>query len=109
MNSPITFRPPAAGAQEQFLDVLSREEALKRFQGALGSKPVGVEHVPLAAALGRVAAQDVAAAAAVPPFDRALVDGFAIRAADVAPASEAQPVTLALNAEAIACGVQSAL
>jgi molybdenum cofactor synthesis domain-containing protein len=109
MNSPITFRPPASGAQEQFLDVLPREEALRRFEGALGAKSVGVEHVPLAAALGRVAAQDVAAAADVPPFDRALVDGFAMRAADLATASEAQPVTLALNAETIACGAQPAL
>ena len=58
MNSPVPFRP-ASGEQEQFLDVLPREEALRRFEAALDPKPVGIEHVPLAAALGRVAAQDI--------------------------------------------------
>ena len=38
----------------------------------------------LAAALGRVLAHDVVAPIDVPPFDRANVDGFALRAADTA-------------------------
>ncbi len=41
----------------------------------------------------------------MPPFDRSNVDGFAVRAADLAPASEATPVRLELNDEVIACGI----
>src|SRR3954451_15242867 len=96
-------------SQEQFLTVLPRDEAVRRFEAALDLKPIGVERVPLAAALGRVLAEDVAAPIDVPPFDRSGVDGFAVRAADCAEASEAAPATLRLNDEVIACGVAPAL
>ena len=54
--------------------------------------------------LGRVLAGDLAASIDVPPFDRASVDGFALRAADTAGASDAAPRRLDLNPEVIACG-----
>ncbi|MFN3687999.1 molybdopterin biosynthesis protein [Salinarimonas sp.] len=107
MSTPVT--EPRAPAQDQFLTILSREEAIARFEAALDPKPLGRERVPLAAALGRVLAQDVAAAVDAPPFDRSGVDGFALRAADVASASEGEPVRLLLNAETIACGTQPTL
>jgi putative molybdopterin biosynthesis protein len=104
MNRPENaFRE--ALAQEQFLTVLSREEAVRRFEAALAPAPVGMERVSLDHALGRVLAEDVAAPIDVPPFDRSAVDGFALRAADVAAAGETTPVTLILNSEVIACGV----
>jgi putative molybdopterin biosynthesis protein len=40
----------------------------------------------------------------VPPFDRANVDGFALRAADTAGATDAAPRQIALNPEVLACG-----
>ena len=46
----------------------------------------------------------VAAPIDVPPFDRANVDGFALRAADTAGAADGAPKQIALNAEVIACG-----
>ena len=46
--------------------------------------------VPLAEALGRVAAEPVIAVEAIPPFDNSAMDGFAVRAADTRQA----PVTL---------------
>lgn len=52
---------------------------------------VGEEVVPLAVAWGRVLAQDVVAAVDVPAFDRANVDGFAVRAADTFGAREEAP------------------
>ena len=106
MNKPhgsAAFR--AAVTQEQFLSVLPRDEAVRRFEAALNPCPLGTERVPLADALGRVLAEDVAAPIDVPPFDRSGVDGFAVRAADLAAAGEGAPVRLALNAETIACGV----
>ena len=94
-----------AARQEQFLEVVSAEEATRRFRAALDLRPLPVERVPLAASLGRVVAETMAAAADAPPFDRSSVDGFALRAADAAAASEGAPVRLRLNAELLACGV----
>jgi molybdopterin molybdotransferase len=51
----------------------------------------GVEHVPLAAALHRVPAGEIPAAAALPGFARSTVDGFAVRAADTYGVSEGLP------------------
>jgi molybdopterin molybdotransferase len=52
------------------------------------------EHVALDAALGRVLAEDVAAEQALPPFDSSAMDGFAVRAGDLAGADTRQPVAL---------------
>src|SRR4051812_8884041 len=110
MNEPLPEKAVLDGVrQEQFLTVLPRAEAVRRFETALDPKPLGVEHVPLAEALGRVLAEDVASPIDVPPFDRSGVDGFAVRAADLAGAGETAPVTLTLNNEAIACGVAPSL
>ncbi|SEF87002.1 molybdopterin biosynthesis protein [Bosea lathyri] len=95
--------------QDQFLTVLSRDEAIARFRAALVPRPLGEEMVPLDRLVGRVLARDIAAPVDTPPFDRSVVDGFAVRAADVAVASEAAPVLLALNGETIACGTEPRL
>ena len=52
------------------------------------------ERVRVLEAGGRVLARDVAADADVPPFSRAAMDGYAVRAADTAGASRQSPVTL---------------
>jgi putative molybdopterin biosynthesis protein len=91
--------------QDQFLTVLGRDEAAARFETALAARPVGVETVPLAESLGRVVAENVVPAIDVPPFDRSTMDGFAVRAADLATASEAAPVALRLTGEVVACGI----
>jgi molybdenum cofactor synthesis domain-containing protein len=101
MNEPLTG---AAFRQDQFLSVLSREEALRRFDAALPKGPLAAEMVPLMLALGRVLATDIVAPVDVPPFDRSGVDGFAVRSADLAGAGEGSPVGLTLNPEVIACG-----
>ena len=93
-----------AARQEQFLEVVSAEEARRRFEGRLDLTPLPGERVTLAHALGRVLAHDVVAPLDVPPFDRANVDGFALRSADTAGASDGAPKQLTLNAEVIACG-----
>jgi molybdopterin molybdotransferase/putative molybdopterin biosynthesis protein len=94
----------AAARQEQFLEVVSAEGAKARFERHLDLTPLAGERVTLADGLGRVLAHDVAAPIDVPPFDRANVDGFALRAADTMGASDATPRRLALNAEVLACG-----
>ena len=94
----------AAPAQGQFLTVVSREEAVRRVAAAYDARPLGSETVALDDALGRVTAAPVLAPVDVPPFDRSMVDGFALRAADCAAASETAPVALRLNAEHVHCG-----
>ena len=91
--------------QEQFLDVLDRDEAERRFRDAIDLTPRGVETVALDAALGRVLAADVVAPVNVPSFDRANVDGFAVVAADTFGASEETPRSVQLAPEVIHTGV----
>jgi putative molybdopterin biosynthesis protein len=98
-----------AARQEQFLDVVSPEEAHRRFAACVDRSPLGAETLPLSAILGRVLAADVIAPVDAPPFDRSNVDGFAVRAADTLGASDGAPKRLSLNAEVIACGVEPAL
>src|SRR5262249_12356740 len=93
-----------AARQEQFLEVVSADEARTRFTRHLDLAPLPGESVALATALGRVLAHDVAAPIDVPPFDRANVDGFAVRAADTAGASDSAPRRLYLNGEIIVSG-----
>ena len=90
--------------QDQFLTILSREEAVRRFEAALFPRAVTREHRRLADALGSALADDVVAPLDVPPFDRSNVDGFAVRSVDLSSAGEGTPVRLMLNDEAVACG-----
>jgi putative molybdopterin biosynthesis protein len=94
-------------AQEQFLNVIDRDEAEARFRAALDLKPLGEELVSLSNALGRVLARDVVAAVDVPSFDRSNFDGFALRAADTFGATELSPRHVALLPDAIEAGVDT--
>lgn len=88
--------------QEQFLDVIDRDEAERRFRSVLNLKVLESEAIPLAQALGRVLAADILAPVDVPAFDRSNVDGYAVRAADTFGAAEETPRRLMLNNEAVA-------
>src|SRR6201989_1069412 len=103
-QSPTTKRTDSVD-QDQFLTILSREEALVRFEAALFPRALPSEPRKLADALGCALAEGVTAPIDVPPFDRSNVDGFAVRSSDLASASETTPVRLKLNDEVIACGV----
>jgi molybdopterin molybdotransferase/putative molybdopterin biosynthesis protein len=105
-NASILDAVKRAARQEQFLEVVSAEEARRRFEASIDRAPLAGETVGLAAALGRALAADVIAPVDAPPFDRSNVDGFAVRAADLAGASANAPRRLMLNAEVVACGVQ---
>lgn len=108
MGSGMTMIPKApdrsALEQEQFLRILSREEALARFEAALFPRAIPSEQRRLGDALGTALAEDITAPIDVPPFDRSNVDGFAVRSADLSAAGEGAPARLALNGETIHCG-----
>ncbi|HTE47499.1 MAG TPA: hypothetical protein VK636_19815, partial [Gemmatimonadaceae bacterium] len=59
-----------------------------------GIRSLSTETVALRDALGRVLAEDVRSPIEHPPWDNSSMDGYAVRAADVAAASEATPVIL---------------
>jgi molybdopterin molybdotransferase len=59
-----------------------------------GVKPLDVERVALGAALGRVLADDVRSPLDHPPWDNSSMDGYAVRAVDVANAATETPVIL---------------
>jgi len=103
-DTELLARVRAAARQEQFLEVISADEARTRFERHLDITPLPGESVPLTRALTRVLAHDVVAAVDAPPFDRSNVDGFALHAADTVGAGDTTPKILRLNAEVIASG-----
>lgn len=92
-------------SQEQFLDVIDRDEAERRFQEVIRLEPLGEESISLDDALGCILSQDVVATVDVPSFDRSNYDGFAVRAADTFGAAEEEPRRLKLLDEIIATAV----
>jgi putative molybdopterin biosynthesis protein len=87
-----------------FLKTVGKDEAERIWHDALRLGPLGGEKVPLAEAQGRVLDRDLLVPIDVPPFDRALVDGYAVRAADTFDANEDAPVSLELAHEAAPAG-----
>ena len=57
------------------------------------------ERVPVLDALGQALAEDIVAGFDIPPLDNTAMDGYAVRAADTAGASEANPRTLTVTAD----------
>ncbi len=56
--------------------------------------PLEAERVPMLDALDRVLAEDIVADTHVPPFNNSAMDGYAVRAEDIANASAKQPASL---------------
>ncbi|WP_224268381.1 molybdopterin biosynthesis protein [Haloprofundus salinisoli] len=83
--------------RKEFRDLADPEEAHAAI-ASLDLEPEA-ESVPLAEARGRVLAERVDAELDVPGFDRASMDGYAVRAKDTFGADEADPETLDLIGE----------
>ncbi|MGA2410758.1 MAG: gephyrin-like molybdotransferase Glp [Candidatus Binataceae bacterium] len=65
---------------------------------------LGAERLPVLNVLGRVLAETIRSPRDIPGFDNSAMDGYAVRAADVAAASEARPVMLKVL-ETVAAGM----
>ena len=104
MREPPFAKSSGVPGQEQFLQVLDRDEADRRFRAAIDLAPRGIETVALDTALGRVLAVDVVSPVDVPSFDRSNVDGFAVIAEDTFGASEEVPRCVHLAEEVIHTG-----
>src|SRR5258708_7665700 len=81
--------------------MISADMALEIVLENVGS--LGIERAPILDALGRVLAEEIRSPRDIPGFDNSAMDGYAVRAADVASASEARPVRLRVI-ETIAAG-----
>ncbi|MBI2851377.1 MAG: molybdenum cofactor biosynthesis protein [Chloroflexi bacterium] len=78
--------------------LLSFEEAIRVVEAHI--KPINrTETIGIDEAVGRVLAEDIAAALSVPSFDRAAMDGYAVKAKDTFGAGQMKPKTLELAGE----------
>jgi len=68
-----------------------------------GIAPLGIERVPLLDAVGRVLARDAVAGYTLPHWDNSAMDGYAVRAADIAQATTDAPARLRVQ-ETVAAG-----
>ncbi len=80
--------------------MIAVEDYRERVLALVAGRRLDAQPVALAQAAGRVLADDLIARVAVPPFDNSAMDGFAVRAADVAQV----PVELAVAGESAAVG-----
>jgi molybdopterin molybdotransferase len=80
--------------------MISVEEARERILEVIERLPD--EEKDLADALGQVLAEDVTSSITIPPLDNTSMDGYAVRAADTAGASEVSAVTLRVIGEVAA-------
>jgi putative molybdopterin biosynthesis protein len=91
-------------ARKIYLDDIPLSEAWSRLIAALEAAgrwgPLDWEAVRLEDALGRVTAEPVFARLSAPHYHASAMDGYAVRAADTAEASDNHPVQLALDTQA---------
>jgi molybdopterin molybdotransferase len=83
------------------------DTALKSWLDVLQIGKPKEETVPLSQALNRVLAEDLVASEDLPRFDKSAMDGYAVKAADIAGASQKKPVILQLT-EAAEVGAKQA-
>jgi molybdopterin molybdotransferase len=76
---------------------ISVDEALERILDSIA--PLKSESVAIVDALQRVLAENVVSMADIPPFTNSAMDGYAVRAADVAHAAPSSPVRLTVVGE----------
>ena len=98
---PASQHPNADVRMRGFVEKVSVEEARNWLQGELERMgPVASEEAPLDEAAARVLAVDVVSEVNVPEFERAMMDGFAVRASDTEGASPTSPVPLEVLGDA---------
>jgi len=77
-----------------FRTLLSLEDARRTLYKHFSPRPLGVEEISVSRAFGRAIAEDIQCPIDVPGFDRASMDGYAVKASDIFDADEKRPVKL---------------
>lgn len=75
-----------------FRTLLSLEDARKKLREHFSPHPTGCEEAPVQSTIGRILAEDVWVPIDVPGFDRATMDGYAVKASGTFGAEENSPV-----------------
>ena len=78
------------------------EDALKIILNHTPAPSNNIEEIPLSDALGRTLRQDVISDLDMPPFDRARMDGYAVRSVDISKAAPKNPAKLKEIGESVA-------
>lgn len=94
---PVRAIITASGQFAQEQPLYSVDEALERILKHFA--PLPKEYVHLEEAFGRILAEPIQAAYDLPPFANSGLDGYAVRAADIAAASAEQPVCLPVSGD----------
>ncbi|PMP73168.1 MAG: molybdopterin molybdenumtransferase MoeA [Aciduliprofundum sp.] len=76
-----------------FKEFTNFEDAIKKFRERVNLCD-DVERVETKNSLGRILANEIRSPLDLPPFDRSVVDGYAVRSIDVSGASPSNPITL---------------
>lgn len=97
-NAPVEDSEPVCPEKRTVVPAFDRrlldyETALDTCLSAV-TESLPEESVSLEMSLGRVLRRSVESAISVPPFDKSTMDGYAVKSADVAGASDMAPVTL---------------
>lgn len=101
----VERRFPAPTAGGRFAAMRTRLPVGEAQRIVLEATPrLGLETVPVASALGRVLGEPVDSPRTLPPDDNSAMDGFAVRAADLATASEGREAVLRIAFEVPAGG-----
>ncbi|MEM2897315.1 MAG: molybdopterin biosynthesis protein, partial [Candidatus Bathyarchaeia archaeon] len=74
-----------------FKTLMSIEEAIEEFYRHFEPSALGTEEISLGEAFGRIIGEDIVATIDIPPFDRAAMDGYAVKAEDTYGAFEDNP------------------
>lgn len=83
--------------QKRIFKLISRAEATDRTLASVRKGTLGREFVAVDQSSGRILAEDITALHDLPPYDRAAMDGYAVRSQDTARASTANPVRLMIT------------
>jgi len=95
MPSPSSQHPNADVRMRGFAERISVEAALAWLDTELDRRgKLSTESLSLHQAAGRVLAETITSTVNVPNFQRAMMDGFALQAADIAAASPENPIAL---------------
>jgi len=86
---------------EAFLELVPRDEAVRRLLDALSGLELKVEEIESIDSPGRVLSRGVESPEDLPGFDRSSMDGFAVRASDTFGASEGLPAYLEIVGEVL--------
>lgn len=100
MSGPVPIKalePEDCSAQYNSGQLLPLEAALPMLLQY--AHPLGAENINVQSALGRVLAEDIHAPVSLPPFNRSPLDGYAVRAEDIACATPDRPVKLKIDQE----------